>query len=98
RALDPANQRKAKTVRKSEPAASELDAGIIARYAEHQRELVSSLRALPHGLDPQRTVITSPLSPIVTYSLADCFEILVVHGQRHFLQAQRVTEAEGFPR
>jgi hypothetical protein len=32
------------------------------------------------------------------YSLADAFVITVVHGQRHLGQAQRVREAQGFPK
>jgi uncharacterized damage-inducible protein DinB len=97
RALDPGNSRKTKTAAKSEPSASDLGDEVIDRFTEHQRELVDRLKALPTALDPKRVIITSPLSNIVTYSLDDCLTILVVHGRRHFVQAERVTTAAGFP-
>lgn len=97
RSLSPDNERKTKTIRKMQPSASDLDGRVIARFAGHQRELVAAIRALPAELDPRRVIVTSPLSPFVTYSLADALTILVVHGQRHFLQAERVLGAEGFP-
>ena len=34
----------------------------------------------------------------VTYSLMDAYTILVFHERRHFMQAGRVLQAEGFPR
>lgn len=97
RTLDPANARKTKTVSKSQPSASDLRGDVISRFAEHQRDLVGRLRALPTDLDLERVIITSPLSSVVTYSLDDCLTILVVHGRRHLGQAERVTTATGFP-
>ena len=49
------------------------------------------------GADLRGTIVTSPVSPLVTYSLLDAYRIMVAHGRRHFEQAQRVTEAAGFP-
>jgi hypothetical protein len=70
---------------------------LIERYCAHQAGLMDHLRSLPTAIDPSQTIITSPLLGFVTYSLDDCFTILVVHGQRHADQARRVTETEGFP-
>jgi hypothetical protein len=64
---------------------------------EHQHQIVDHLRRLPDDVDPARTIITSPLLGLVTYSLDDCFTIMVVHCQRHLGQAKRVTETAGFP-
>jgi hypothetical protein len=33
----------------------------------------------------------------MTYSLMDAYRVIVVHEQRHFQQAQRVTEEAAFP-
>lgn len=96
-ALAPGNARKTKTARKSQPSDSDLGGEIIRRFAEHQSELVGRLRGLSIDLDAKSVVITSPLSSFVTYSLDDCFTILVVHGRRHFGQAERVTATAGFP-
>jgi len=97
RALDPGNAKKTKTATKSEPSDSGLGGEIINRFEEHQSELVSRLKALPASLDTKSVVIRSPLSSFVTYSLDDCFTILVVHGRRHLGQAERVTATTGFP-
>lgn len=97
RSLDPANTRRTKTVATSRPSESAIGADIVERFALHQDELVARLRALPGTGEPRSVVITSPLSRFVTYSLADCLTILVVHGRRHLAQAQRVTATAGFP-
>lgn len=56
------------------------------------------MRRIPHTIDRERTIITSPLLRWVTYSLDDCLTILVVHEKRHLQQAERVMEAGAFSR
>ena len=48
-------------------------------------------------LDLEKIVITSPAAGVVIYSLMDAYRLIVVHEQRHFQQAKRVTEETGFP-
>lgn len=96
--LSPEHLKKMKTNRKAEPSTSEIDVGILDRFAQHQTELIEHLRQIPYSVDRGRTIVTSPLHRWVTYSLDDCVTILVVHEKRHFQQAKRVMEAEGFPR
>lgn len=93
RSLDPSNTRKSKAVARSLPPSSDIDAQVIERFHAHQNELASHLRALPTSLDPTKVVITSPLLGFVTYSLDDCMTIFVIHGRRHFAQAERVLAA-----
>jgi hypothetical protein len=81
---------------KAEPSNSQMD-GIVQRFARHQGDLIAHYRGIPHSLDRERTIVTSPLLRWVTYSLDDCLTILVVHEKRHFLQASRVMEVGGFP-
>lgn len=95
--LDPANQKKMKTTAKAFPSSSEIGGDIIERFCEHQRQMIDHLQKLPADIDPVKTIITSPLFGIVTYSLDDTFTILTVHCQRHCGQAKRVTETAGFP-
>jgi hypothetical protein len=97
RSLAPESQRKVKTTKRAEPSASDLGADIIERFGHHQRELVAAMRALPGHADPRRVIVSSAISPLVTYSLADAFTIIVLHCQRHFLQAERVTQEPCFP-
>jgi hypothetical protein len=97
RSMRPENLKKSKTSPKAEPSTSEIDGHIVERFAAHQAELIDRIGNVPAEIDPERTIITSPLLSFVTYSLDDCFTILVVHGQRHLGQARRVTESAGFP-
>jgi len=91
--LDPKNLKKMKTTSKAQPSSSEIGGDIIERFCAHQDEIIESLRKLPESIDAKKTIITSPLLGIVTYSLDDTFTILVVHCQRHFDQAKRVMES-----
>lgn len=98
RSLRPENEKKMKTTARAQPSESEIDGNIIERYCDHQARMIEHLRRLPPDLDPVKTIVTSPLMSIVTYSLDDCYTILAVHGPRHFNQAKRVMEADGFPK
>jgi len=95
--LDPSNRTKRRTTSNAKPSASALGADILDRFAAHQAELVAHLQRLPATLDPN-VVITSPLLSIVTYPLDDVLVFLGLHCRRHFDQARRVTEEQGFPR
>lgn len=98
RVLSPDNKRKTRTVSKSEPALGDIEEGIVERFAEHQSSLIQQLQSLTGAeLDLARTIVTSPLASLVTYSLGDAITILVVHEQRHVLQAKRVMNTPGFP-
>jgi hypothetical protein len=50
------------------------------------------------SVDRTETIVTSPFLGVFTYSLEDAYTVLVEHTRRHFRQAKRVTEAEGFPK
>jgi hypothetical protein len=98
RSLRPENQTKVKSRPKAFPSASEIDGEITRRFVEHQHQMIDHLRKIPIGQDPAKTIITSPLMGFITYSLEDTFTILVIHCQRHFLQAKGVTQLAGFPK
>lgn len=95
--MRPENVKKMKTTAKAQPSSSEIDAGIIERFCEHQNAIIEHLKKLPADIDLSRTIVTSPLLGVVTYSLDATLTILVVHCQRHFGQAKSVTESVGFP-
>ena len=97
RAVSPQNPKTMKTTSRAEPSASEYDGDLVERFAAHQAELIRHVESVSEDLDPKRTIVTSPLLGLVTYCLDDALGILVLHGQRHLLQARRVTGSEGFP-
>ena len=94
--LDPASTRKLKAPKNFEPAQSDLSPSVIDDFVHQQRRIVEKMQATEH-LDLEKIVITSPALAAITYSLMDAYRIIVVHEQRHFQQAKRVTEETGFP-
>ncbi len=95
--LDPRNAKKMKTTAKAFPSSSEIGGYIIEQFAEHQHQLADYLKRLPTEIDPAKTIVTSPLLGFVTYSLDDTVTFVPSHCRRHFDQAKRVLETEGFP-
>jgi hypothetical protein len=98
KSLRPENVKPMKTTSKAFPSSSEIGGDIIDRYVEHQNQMIEALNKLPADIDSKKTIVTSPLMGLVTYSLDDCYEILAIHGPRHFNQAKRVMENEAFPK
>jgi hypothetical protein len=96
KALDPASTRKFKTPGKFQPGQSDVSDSVINDFVAQQTRMVEKMKSTEH-LDLERIVITSPAAAVVTYSLMDAYRIIVVHEQRHFQQAKRVTEESGFP-
>ena len=96
-ALKPEQTRKMKTFRIFEPAKSHVSATILEEFAENQRKLIALIESV-RDLDIDRIKISEPLSTALNLRLSDAFEILVMHEKRHFLQAERVLRAEGFPK
>ena len=95
--IDPANTRKSKAPGIFAPASSDVDTGVVRRFGEQQAKLVEYLQDGAR-LDLDGTIIPSPVTSIVTYSLFDAFRILVRHAQRHVQQADRVVALDAFPR
>lgn len=91
------SRRKFKAPRGLKPTSSDVDAGVVGEFVGQQAELAGLMRAAAAGADLRRTVVTSPIAGFVTYSMLDACRIVVAHNRRHFAQAQRVTETQGFP-
>ncbi|MGV3505059.1 MAG: DinB family protein [Adhaeribacter sp.] len=96
KALDPSNQKKLRSPASFTPSASQLPASIVADFVRHQQELVRLVQAT-NRVDHVRTIVSSPVSGLMTFSLQDAVRILVVHEERHFMQAKRVLRVKGFP-
>ncbi len=96
KSLDPSTTRKVKAPKRFEPAQSSISGSIIDDFVNQQGRIVGKMKATEH-LDLENIVITSPAAAVITYSLIDAYRIIVVHEQRHFQQARRVTEESAFP-
>jgi hypothetical protein len=97
KSLEPSTTRKLKAPKQIEPTNSAIDPAILQTFVQQQSELVTRMTASA-SLDLEKIVITSPVASVVTYSLMDAYRIIVVHQERHFQQAQRVTCESSFPR
>ena len=91
------DKRKFKAPVKSIVPPSDIESGIVDRFAENQQGVIEKIEA-SSDLDWDKTIITSPFMGLMTYRLRDGLGILVEHEKRHFRQATRVTEADGFPK
>lgn len=80
----------------AQPAASEIDAGIVEQFVASQHEAIARVRALDER-DAARVVMVSPFVAFITYSVLDGLRLVVAHQRRHYEQARRVTMARGFP-
>jgi DinB superfamily len=96
KALDPSNEKKLKCPALFQPAASQLPTTIVADFVRHQQELIQVIKATDR-VDHASTIISSPVSGLITFSLEDGIRITVVHEERHFMQAKRLLKANGFP-
>jgi len=96
KSLDPKTTRKMKAPAGFQPSASDVPATIIDDFLATQDQ-VAELMNQTSQLNLDRIIITSPANGAITYSLMDAYRIVVVHEQRHFLQAKRVKEEKEFP-
>jgi len=96
KAVQPQSTGKVKARPDFAPSSSAVDARVIDRFLNQQQQLLSSIRAASK-LDLERLIVTSPVANVVTYNALNAARIIVAHERRHFLQAKRVTQAEGFP-
>lgn len=96
KAVEPTSTRKFKARKNFEAAQSNISGSIINDFVDHQAEVVDKMKATQH-LDLEKIIITSPVAALMTYSLIDAYRIIVVHEERHFQQAKRVTEETEFP-
>jgi hypothetical protein len=97
KSVSPNATQKLKAPASIQPASSAIDAQIVNRFIEHQRELIGRLTSLENFF-VERIVMTSPFLKVMTYSVLDACRLIVAHERRHMAQAQRVMETPGFPK
>jgi len=96
KAVNPKSTRKRKAPKIFHPSSSSIDPAVIHRFIEQQNQLITYMKAT-EDLDLEKIKISSPVSNLITYSLMDAYRIVITHEERHFLQATRVAETDGFP-
>jgi uncharacterized damage-inducible protein DinB len=88
-------KRKMKAPKKIQPA-GKTSLTIIEEYRQSLGEFFGYISGC-RNIDIDKTIITSPILSIVTYSLRDAFQFLITHEHRHINQAIRVKTSENFP-
>jgi hypothetical protein len=83
--------RKMKAPQMIRPTKSEFNIVLLDRYDENLDEYLDLILHCK-DVDLDKTIITSPILPFVTYSLRDAFQFLLQHEHRHINQAIRVKE------
>lgn len=78
------------------PSSDYDPAETMQRFTELQDTWITAVRA-SDGLDLQRIRVPSPALPVVRLNLCTWYAATPLHELRHLEQAQRVTEAPGFP-
>ena len=97
KAVAPESQRKLKAPPIFRPSSSHVDGAIIHRFIDQQNQVIRYMKAT-EDLDLEKINISSPVNSLIAYSLMDAYRIIITHEKRHFLQARRVSEMEGFPK
>jgi hypothetical protein len=95
-AVQPGAKQKVKARPAFAPPTTPIDLGILVRFSTHQEEFIRLMKASAER-PIARIIITSVVSPYVTYSVLDAYRLLVAHEQRHLQQAERLMRMPGFP-
>ncbi len=95
-AVSPETTRKSKAPKTFHPTSSGIDGAILSRFVDRQNQVIGFMDAT-QDLDTEKIIISSPVTPLITYSLMDAYRIIVAHEKRHLLQASRVSQLAGFP-
>ncbi len=87
---------KMKAPKKIQPSSSEIDTGIIEGYHKNLDRFLGFISNC-RSIDLDKTIISSPITSVVTYSLRDAIQFLIQHEHRHINQAIRVKADANFP-
>lgn len=90
--VEPTRKRKMKTFPIWTPAATSTTPQAVIRFVEHQKQLQAFISSCNDLLEKDQ-VICSPANQNISYTLAQAFEIIVTHEERHLNQAQEVARS-----
>jgi hypothetical protein len=97
KAVQPETKAKIKAPKVFRPETSNVNADVVERFVANQQKIIALMKRSAQ-LDLQKTIVTSPVAPVVVYSLWHAFKIVVTHERRHFRQAQNVMNLSEFPK
>jgi len=89
-------KKKLKAPKKIRPVTIQVTTDFVKDYDRNLGDFLGYISKCK-DVDLDKTVITSPIMQIVTYSLRDALSFLVEHEHRHINQAIRVKTSKKFP-
>jgi hypothetical protein len=87
----PENVRKTTTFPIWEPVYGDADVTVVKDFKEHQERLKNYVSSMSANIN-HKTIINSPASKRIVYTLDDAFDIIVTHEERPLGQLRRVLE------
>jgi len=90
--MHPSNVKKQKTLRHMNPVSSSLKRETILEFVEHQKKLLRLLEVAKRS-DVNRIKVPIEFFRLLKLTLAEAFQFVIVHEQRHFLQLGRIEQA-----
>ena len=94
--LRPESKFKLKTFAAFKPDSRADDFTVTARFVAQQKQLLTMIKKADE-CDLNSIKIASPVSRLIKFSVGEALTVLVVHEQRHLLQAQNLQLLSGFP-
>ncbi len=89
RSVRPDEKKKFKTMNVFEPSSSDLPADIVDKFIKMQDEMKDIFNRL-RNRNLQEEKVTSPAGRFITYSVEDLIEIILLHEERHIIQAKNL--------
>lgn len=87
--VNPSNVKKHKTLKHMNPHNSQLSASVLNEFLQHQDALLQLLQRAAKA-DLNKKTIPVEFFRLLKMRTAEAFEFIVLHEQRHVLQAKRV--------
>jgi uncharacterized damage-inducible protein DinB len=95
--LGPVPKRKFKAPKIFKPASSNIHLEILDQFQKQQQDLKARFIALI-DIKPEKIIMRSPVTKLVTYSVQHALELIAGHEQRHINQALAVLHHPNFPK
>jgi hypothetical protein len=86
--MHPSNPKKQKTLKHLNPANGNLDVAVITEFLQHQQELLSMLDKAK-TVDINRTKVPVEFFKLLSMTLGEALQFVIVHEQRHFIQLKK---------
>ena len=89
-------KRKMKAPKIFRPSSSKIEDDIILNYNTQLDQLLKLIEDCKN-IDLDKTIIYSPVTKFITYSLRKTFQLLMQHEHRHINQGIKLKKLENFP-